>query len=160
MIRRATTFNLAVAIRRPPSAVFALLSDIQDFEPIPRDAAVRMVKEPAGPTAVGTRWHEWVRLAPGCWFHTESVVSDFDPPHLLGMGFSSHWLNGHLTYQIDYFEGGSILHHRETVRSHWLLRWLLPAISRSMRPRLLQRLAEIRQILESGSAGCSTAHTS
>ena len=65
MIRRATTFNLSVEIRRPQSAVFALLSDIQDFEPIPRDAAFRMVKEPAGPTAVGTRWHEWVRLAPG-----------------------------------------------------------------------------------------------
>jgi hypothetical protein len=138
--------------------VFTLLADIQDFEPIPRHAAIRMVKEPTGPTASGTRWHEWVRLAPGCWFHTESVVSQFDPPHLLGLDFSSHWLNGHLTYEIDPSENGCILHHRETVRSHRLLRWMLPAIARSMRPRLLQRLVEIRQILESGSGGGLTPH--
>lgn len=88
----APTFDLSVAIRRPPSAVFALLADIQDFEPIPRRESIRMVKEPAAPTAMGTRWHEWVRLGPGCWFRTESVVSEFDPPHLLGMDLC--WFGG------------------------------------------------------------------
>ncbi len=51
-------FDLSVAIRRPPPTVFALLADNQDAEAIPRSAAVRMVKEPIGPTTVGTRWHE------------------------------------------------------------------------------------------------------
>jgi uncharacterized protein YndB with AHSA1/START domain len=156
----APTFSLSVAIRRPPSAVFALLADIQDFEPIPRRESIRMVKEPAGPTGMGTRWHEWVLLGPGCWFRTESLVSEFDPPHLLGMDFSSRWLSGHLTYQIEASTGGSLLHQRESVRSHRLLGWLLPVITRSMRPRLLQRLAEIKQILESGAAEGPTVHAS
>jgi hypothetical protein len=142
------TFDLAVAIGRPPAAVFALLADVQDVEPIPRRAAVRMVKEPAGPTTIGTRWHEWVRLAPGCWFHVESVVSDVHKPYQLGMDFHSRWLTGHLTYVIEPAADGSILHQRETVRPRALLRWLSPFIERSMRPRLVQRLADIKAILE------------
>lgn len=95
------TFDLFITIRRPPSAVFALLADIQDFEPIPHDKAIRMVKEPAGPITSGTQWHEWVSLVPGCRFHTESVVSELDPPRWLGMDFSSRWLSGRLVYEVE-----------------------------------------------------------
>jgi len=38
--------------------VFALLADIQGAEPLPRRPTLRMVKDPSGATAVGTRWHE------------------------------------------------------------------------------------------------------
>lgn len=109
-------FDLSVAIRRPPPTVFALLADIQDAEPIPRSAAVRMVKEPSGPTTVVTRWHEWVRVAPCCWMRVESVVSQIDEPYQLAMDFRSRWLSGHLTYDIEPAANGSILHQRETVR--------------------------------------------
>lgn len=141
-------FDLSIEIRRPPATVYSLLADIQEVEPVPHRAAVRMVKDPTGPTSLGTRWHEAVRLAPGCWFHIESVVSELDPPHLLGMDFSSRWLAGHLTYLIEPSAEGSILRQQETVRSRALPRWLLPAVGRSMRPRLQQRLADIKQILE------------
>ena len=145
---RPPTFDLSVAIRRPPPAVFALLADIQDAEPIPRSAVVRMVKEPAGPTAVGTCWHEWVRVAPGCWLHTESVVSDVREPYQLGMDFTSLWFAGHLSYDIEPAADGTILHHRETVRLRALLRWLSPLVERALRPRLRERLADIKAILE------------
>ena len=148
MPSRRPTFDLSVAIRRPPPAVFTLLADIQDAEPIPRSAAVRMVKEPVGPTAVGTCWHEWVRVAPGCWLHTESVVSDVQEPYQLGMDFHSLWFTGHLTYDIEPAAEGSILHHRETVRPRALLRWLSPFIERTLRPHLMERLADIKAILE------------
>ena len=39
-------FDLSIAIRRQPADVLAFLADIQDAEPIPRRAAVKMVKEP------------------------------------------------------------------------------------------------------------------
>lgn len=141
-------FDLSVAIRRPPPTVFALLADIQDAEPIPRSAAVRMVKEPSGPTTVRTRWHEWVRVAPCCWMRVESVVSQIDEPYQLAMDFRSRWLSGHLTYDIEPAPDGSILHQRETVRPRALLRWISPSIERSMRPRLIERLADIKAILE------------
>lgn len=145
------TFDLSVAIRRPPHVVFALLADIQDAEPIPRSATVRMVKDPAGPTTVGTRWHEWVKIAPFTWFHVESVVSAVEPPNRLAMDFHSMWLTGHLTYDIEPVAGGCVLHHRERVRPRALLRWLQPLVERGMRPQILRRLADIKAILEEPS---------
>jgi hypothetical protein len=145
---RRTTFDLSMAIRRPPPVVFALLADIQDDEPIPRNAAVRMVKEPVGPTTVGTRWHEWVRVAPHCWLYVESVVSDVKEPYRLGMDFRSRWFTGHLTYDIEPAADGSVLHHRETVQPRAFPRWLSPFLARGMRPRLMRRLADMKMILE------------
>jgi hypothetical protein len=107
-----------------------------------------MVKEPTGPTTAGTRWHKAVRVAPPCWLHVESVVTHVNEPYQLGMDFHSPWLAGHLTYDIEPAPDGSILHHRETVRPHRLLRWLSPRIERRMRPRILERLADIKDILE------------
>ncbi|MFC5791409.1 hypothetical protein EDM22_07600 [Agromyces tardus] len=149
-------FDLAVAIRRPPRAVFALLTDIQDAEPIPRDAVIRMVKDPPGPTVAGTRWHESVRIAPFSWFHVESVVTDVQPPHRLAMDFHSLWLTGHLAYEIEPVAGGCVLHHRETVRARVLRRWLQPLVERGMRPRLLRRLADIRSIVEETTEDAAT----
>ncbi|RDI55203.1 SRPBCC family protein [Nocardia mexicana] len=140
--------DLSVAIGRPPAAVYAMLADIQDFEPIPRSAEVRMIKEPTGPTTTGTRWHEWVKVAPGCWFHVESVVTAADPPHRLGMTFHSRWLIGRLSYEIEPVAAGSVLHHRETVRTRKPVRWLSRFVERRMRPRLLQRLSDIKAVLE------------
>lgn len=142
------TFDLSVAIRCPSSAVFALLADIQNAEPIPRRAAVRMIKEPVGPTMVGTCWHEHVRLVPGFWMHVESVVSDLEQPRLLGMDFWSPWFIGHLTYRIEPTADGSVLRQQETLRPHALLRWLTPVIERRLRPRLVQRLDDIKVLLE------------
>lgn len=152
-----STFDFSVAIRRPPSTVFALLADIQDAEPIPRSAAVRMVKEPTGPTTIGTRWHEWVRVAPRCWLHVESVVSDVHEPYRLAMDFRSRWLTGHLPYDIEPAGDGSILHQRETVRPRALLRWLSPFIERRMRLRLMERLADIKRSLKQRRSACLSA---
>lgn len=142
------TFDLSLAIRRPPGAVFALLADIQDFEPIPRSAVVRMVKEPAGPTAPGTRWHERVRVARGCWLRVENVVSEVEEPKRLGIDFDAKFFSGHLTYEIEPTAGGSVLHNREILRSHPLLRWLSPLIERRLRRRMIERLEDMRTILE------------
>jgi hypothetical protein len=51
---RDFVIDRSITVRRPPEAVFALLADIQDVEPIPQRARVEMVKEPTGPTRVGT----------------------------------------------------------------------------------------------------------
>ena len=71
----ASAFDLSVMIRRLAAELFALVADIQDAEPLTRRAALRMEKDPSGPTAVGTRWHEAVQIAPGCWLHIESIAS-------------------------------------------------------------------------------------
>jgi hypothetical protein len=81
--------------------VFAVLADIQNFEPLPIDAQVKMTKHPASPTRVGTRWVEKVRVFAGWWLSTQSVVADIEEPETIGMDFSSRWFDGHLTYALD-----------------------------------------------------------
>ena len=146
--RRTARFDLSVRVRRPAAAVFAFLADIQDSEPIPRRAAVRMVKEPPGPTRVGTRWNEAVRVAPGCTLHIRSVVTDVARPYRLGMDFRSLWFAGHLTYDIEPAADGCVLRQRETLQPRLLLRWLGPYVARRLRPRLVQRLDDIKALLE------------
>lgn len=146
--RRPLTFDLSVRIERRPEEVFALLADVQDAEPIPRRAAVRMTKEPAGSTTIGTRWHERVRILPGYWLRVESVASTVDQPIRLGMDFDSLWFTGHLTYDIEPVPGGCILHQREVLRPRWLLGWMRSFIGRGLRPRLIERLDDIKRLVE------------
>lgn len=146
--RSRPALDLSVMIRRPPSEVFALLADIQEAEPLPRRAVVRMEKDPAGQTAVGTRWHEAVRLAPGCWFGVESIVTEVEPPTRLGMDFSTRWFRGHLSYEIEPTPEGCILHHRDTLCPRALLPWLPAIIAPRLRPHIVERLADIRDLLE------------
>jgi hypothetical protein len=146
---RPLTFDLSVTIRRPPAAVFTFLADVQEHEPIPRSASIRMTKIPAGPTAAGTRWHEQVRLVPGWWMRVDSVVTEINQPALLGMDFRSIWCTGHLTYTVEAIPEGSVLHQRETLLPRSPLRPLAARVDAGLRPRLLTRLAEIRDLLES-----------
>ncbi|HEX6760510.1 MAG TPA: alpha/beta fold hydrolase [Propionibacteriaceae bacterium] len=147
------TFDLSVAINRPPSVVFALLADIQNA--VPQRAGVRMVKDPPRATTVGTHWHEDVRLAPGCWMHVETVVSDAAEPRQLGMDFWSRWFTGHLTYNLEPTADGTVLHQWETLRPRFFPRRLSPIIDRQLRPRLVQRLHDIKALLERSSSNPS-----
>jgi hypothetical protein len=135
--------------------VFAFLADIQDAEPIPRRAAVTMVKEPSGQTARGTKWHERVHIAPGLWLHVESVVTDIAEPSRLGMDFHSKWFAGHLTYEIQADTGGSMLRQHETLQPRWPMLWLGQVIEPYLRRQLVRRLQDIQQLLEGQTASGS-----
>jgi hypothetical protein len=148
--RGEATFELAVQVRRRPEAVFAFLADVQDAEPIPRRAVVRMTKHPDGTTAVGSWWDERVRVAPGCWLRIVSRVTDIDPPQLLGMDFAGRWFTGHLTYTFTPTTGGCRLTHREVLRPRLLLRPCTRLLARQLQPRLAIRLEDIRGLLEQG----------
>jgi hypothetical protein len=136
-----------IEIPRLPGAVYAFLADIQEAEPIPRRARVVMVKEPLGPTAVGTRWHERVRLAPGLWLHVESLVTQAEDPHRLAMDFTSRWWTGQLTYEIEATDAGTLLHHREVIRPRALLWSLTPMIGRRLDRKIQERLVDIRALV-------------
>lgn len=144
-------FDLSVRIRRPAPEVFPLLADIQDAEPLPRRATLQMVKDPSGATAVGTRWHEAVRIAPGCWLRIENIVTEMDPPARLGIDFATRWFGGHLTYEIETTQDGCVLHHRETLRPRASLPWLPAVIAPPLRRHVAERLDDIRAYAESGA---------
>jgi uncharacterized protein YndB with AHSA1/START domain len=107
-----------------------------------------MEEDAAGQAALGTRWHEAVRLAPGCWFRIKSIVTELEPPTRLVMDFSTRWFGGDLSYEIEPTPDGCILHHRETLRPRAVLPWLPAIIATRLRPHLVERLADIRDLLE------------
>ena len=149
---RPLTFDLSVPVDRPPEAVWDALADVQDLEPLPRATSVRMTKEPTGPTRVGTRWREHVRLAPGAWMRIDSTVTAAQPPERLEMDFASRWFTGRLAYGIEPTLTGCRLHQRETLE----LRPQVPAraawVDARLRPRLLDRLADVRDVIQTQHA--------
>lgn len=65
-------YDLSVTICRPPDVVYATLADIQRYVQ-PGSPVPEMEKIPPGPTTVGTRWREVIRLAP---FLTMTIWSE------------------------------------------------------------------------------------
>lgn len=141
-------FDLSVPVRRSAQDVYAMLADIQDLEPIPRAAGVKMTKTPVGPTDVGTRWHEQVRMAPGLWMRIESSVTAAEPPALLGMDFSSLWFTGHLDYRIEPTSEGCVLRQQERLALRGPLSVGRGPVDARMRAQVLDRLAEVREVAE------------
>jgi hypothetical protein len=142
------TFDLSVPIRRDARDVYALLADIQDLEPIPRAAGVRMTKSPAGPTGAGTRWHEKVRMAPGLWMRIESTATAAQPGALLGMDFSSLWFTGHLDYRVEPTSDGCVLRQQERLALRGPFTLAAAPVDARLRARVLDRLAELRDVAE------------
>ena len=153
-------FVSSVGIHRPLTDVYAFLADVQDAEPIPRYANVRMVKEPDGPTSVGTRWHEQVRLLPGYWLHVESVVTEVEEPVRLSMDFSSRWFAGRMAYELTPTADGCVLRQREVIRPCRRMALLGGLLGRSRRRHVGQRLQDIKRVLEERGAPRQTSASS
>jgi deazaflavin-dependent oxidoreductase (nitroreductase family) len=150
--RRTTTgetfLELSIDIRRSPGEVYTFLADVQDVEPIPRRATVKMVKGPPTETSVGTRWHEPVRPAPGLWLHIESAVTEVEPPHLLGMDFTTRWFSGHLTYTLEPIGDGTRLYQHERLRPRLMRQVLNPLLGRQLQVHVEERLMDLKHVLE------------
>jgi hypothetical protein len=145
-------YDLSIAIHRPPEAVYAVLADVQDYIHGPGSPVPEMEKIPPGPTVVGTRWREVVRLLPFVTMTMWSEVTDVVPGRRLGETFHGPWMTGRITYEIDPTPDGSILRHRETLQPHGPLRLLAGPMDRMLRPRIEARLEDIRELLENPAA--------
>jgi hypothetical protein len=141
-------YDLSIDIRRPPTEVFALLADVQEHALGRGSPVTAMEKLPPGPTRIGTRWHEVIRVAPGLRMTVWSEATAVDPPRQLSERFVGPGMQGELTYLLESIPGGTRLHQRESIRPVGLARLVAPLIDRMLRPRLVQRLDEIRRLLE------------
>ena len=147
----AMDFDLSVTIKRPPEAVYAVLADIQKYI-VPGSSVPEMEKVPAGPTKVGTRWREVVRLIPHLTMTMWSEVTALEPGRRLDETFRGPWMTGQLSYTVAPSDGGSILRQRETLTPHGPLRVVGRQMHGMLRPRLVARLASIRTLLEAAAS--------
>jgi hypothetical protein len=140
-------FDISVQIRRPAATVFAALADIQRYVD-PGSAVPEMEKIPVGPTVVGTRWREVVRLAPHVTMTIWSEVTAIESDRLLEETFHGPWMRGTLRYTIEPTPNGCFVHQEQTITPLGPLRLVSPVMDRMFRPRVAARLESIRDGLE------------
>jgi hypothetical protein len=140
-------YDLSAAIGRPPDVVFATLADIQRYVQ-PGSPVPEMEKIPAGPTTVGTRWREVIRLGPFLTMVIWSEVTAIEPDRRLEERFDGPWITGRLVYSIEPGDGGCVLRQQQTITPHGPLRLAAGPMDRMFRPRITARLESIRDGLE------------
>lgn len=143
-------FDHSVTIRRSPSDVFALLADVQRYATPPGSPVAAMDKIPAGPTRVGTRWREVIKLGLGMRMTIWSEVTDLEPEQLLGETWSGGSMRGALTYRIEPAGAGTVLRQTKSLEAMGWLRPFQRIIDRILTPKELTRLEEIARMLEAG----------
>lgn len=141
-------FDESVRIARSPSEVFGLLADVQRWAVHPGSPITAMEKLPAGPTAVGTRWREVVRLGPWLRMTIWSEVTDIEPGVMLAERFWGGSMRGTLIYTLQADDGGALLRQRESMATVGWLRPLDGVMGRMLERRLGRRLLDIRDQLE------------
>jgi hypothetical protein len=140
-------FDLSVAIRRPPDVVYAVLADIQRYID-PSSPVPEMEKIPVGPTTVGTRWREVIRLGPLLTMTMWSEVTAIEPDRRLEERFHGPWVTGQLVYSIEPDDGGCVLRQQQSITPRGPLRLVAGPMDRMFRPRVTARLQAIREGLE------------
>ena len=144
-------FDLSVTVRRRPDEVLAFVADVQrygDHSPL----VPEMEKIPDGPTRVGTRWREVVRLAPGLRMTVWSEVVSYEPTECLVESFHAGRMGGRLAYTVTPIPGGMLFRQRETLTPKGPLRLFDAQIAGMLGPNLTARLQAIRDQLDAGIA--------
>ncbi len=115
-------FDGSVRIERSAQDVFALLADVQDFATVPGSPVAVMEKTPQGPTAVGTRWREVVRLGLGRTLTMWSEVTAIEPGRLLVLRLWGGNMRGDLVYTLTPCDTHTVLRQQETLVTSGVLR--------------------------------------
>ena len=142
-------FELSIAIRRPPSVVFAFLRDTDTYQQAKGSPVLVLEKVTPGLPGVGTRYREVVQMLPFVRGEIHSVITRFEPDEYLEEDFEGAGFKGHLAYQFSPENDGTRLIQRETMFARGLLKIFEPLIARSFSRHLQERLEAIKAILES-----------
>lgn len=141
-------FDGSVHINRPPQDVLAFLLDIQDHALAPGSPVAAMDKIPPGPTRVGTRWREVVRLGPGARMTMWSEAIALEPGRSLDLRFWGGSMRGTIRYTVSPEGGRTTLRQQESLSA---VGWLAPferLAAAMLAPRLRARLLDIKTALE------------
>lgn len=148
-------FDESIHISASPADVYAVLADVQDWALGPGSPVKAMDKTPSGPTRVGTRWREVVRMGPGLTMTMTSEATEVVPERLLAMRFWGGSMEGDLTYTFTARDGGSVLRQEETMHAVGWLRPFDRLVGRMLRARLSPRLRGIAALVDGATGGPS-----
>jgi hypothetical protein len=145
-------FEGEVTIRCRPEQAFDLLAYKERSAVGPGSPVLRLDKVPPGPTRVGSRWTEVVRLGPLARMTIRSVATVVDPPRRLVEVFVGPGFGGELGYRFEPADregDATVLHQRQVFLLTGPFRRLTARlVRRAWVPRAEERLQDIRRALE------------
>lgn len=143
-------YDNEIVVRAAPEVVYDIVAEPQKYAP--PSVVPELVKVSSGPTRVGTRWREAVRLAPLVMLRTQTEAVAVDAPRLLTLAWKGPWMHGQLTYLLTACPEGTRFRQQETMATEGPLRLIDGWVGRSLAGRLTSRMNDIRTLAESGRA--------
>lgn len=139
-------FDNTVVVKASPEIVFDIVAEPQKYAP--KSMVPVLNKLTAGPTGVGTRWREAVRMVPLVLLRTETEATSVEPPRLLKLRWKGPLMHGELTYKLERCAEGTRFRQQETMVTEGVLRAVDRVVGRSLARRLLQRMLDIKRLAE------------
>ncbi len=143
-------FELSILINRAPTDVFAFLRDKDKFPQEEGSPVLVLEKTTPGPPGAGTCYREVVQMLPFYRGEILSEITRFEPNELLEEDFRGAGMSGRLAYHFIQEKDGTQLIQRETLQYRGILKLFEPIIRAILFRKLLERLEDIKAILESG----------
>ena len=141
-------FEFRAVIACPLAEVFAFFRDM-DQQARQEDSVVPVYdKVTPGPTGVGTRYREVVRLLPGLTAEIRSEITAFEPERHLAYRFSGLGMDGVLNYYLEATELGTLVVQRQSLYPRGLLKLFNPLIEAAFSRAAGGRLQGIKALLE------------
>ena len=141
-------FEFRAVIERPPAEVFAFFRDVDQHAGQEGSVVPVYDKVTSGPTGVGTRYREVIRLLPGITAEMRSEITRYEPERCLGYQFSGLGMDGDLAYEFEDVGPGTLVVQQQCLRPHGLLSLLGPLIKLAFSRVAGDRLHDIKALLE------------
>ena len=138
--------NDSVIIMRPPSQVFAFLADLNNIPKFQTEVVKSTVVTP-GPTRVGTRFTEDVKLGPMRAL-ADCEVTEFIADKTMGFKATSSSISYEGRFLVEPSDKGARLTIAGTAQPKGLWRLLQPMMAGEMRSGVKKELAAVKEILE------------
>jgi uncharacterized protein len=143
-------FDAQVRVRCSPQDAFDVLANVDRYATHPGSPVAAMERIPPGPTTVGTRWREVIRLGPFGHFTVWSEVTALAEPYELVEHFAGPGMRGTLRYALEPLSPGLIILHQH--QRFWITGRLASArrrlIERMWVPRATARMEDLRRLME------------
>lgn len=138
--------NDSITISRPPSEVFAFLADLNNIPKFQAEVLTSKVIT-TGPTKVGTRFTEEVKMGP-MRTTTNCEVTEFSPDRMMAFKAISTSINYEGRFLVEPWEKGAKLTIAGSVQPIGLWKLMQPIMKVEFKNGIKKELAAIKEILE------------
>lgn len=141
-------FELSISINCTQEEVFIFLRDKDQHKQKENSPVLALERITDPPVVVGTKYREVVQMLPFYKSEIFSTITRYEPYEYLEEVFYSKGMKGHLAYQLIGNNSSTKLIQRESIYISFPLNLFNPLIKKVLQRKLVERLIEIKAILE------------